>query len=236
MSPILIFSNSGLRTPILPPRESSGKSQKLDYPFFRLPIEIRNDSYRYFAISRINCGSCPQYWRPLDIDRHKLKGVGYFDKDTILLLLLTCKHFHDEAAAVLYGENTFAFHISGLEKGPVAFLDWLAPRYVQILRTVYIHAGYHLHGLIFQPWLRCFQTEIKGPTSKRKPIIEASRQLSIFVALLKQAWPYTYNVCVTRNDTVIYIRRAKIVSNNDQATEDWPASSYQLLGDVRDRH
>ena len=105
-----------------------------------LPRELRIDIYRYFALSRLDA-DCPATFRPVGIDDHMYR-IGYFPKDTVIPLLLVCRKFHEEVAAVLYGENTFAFHISGLSEGPIAFLERLSPRYIQLLTKVYIRTGF----------------------------------------------------------------------------------------------
>lgn len=56
--------------------------------FFNVPIEIRNKIYRYFVSSRLDCRSHPRLWRPLCVDAGISRKIGYFDKETVLLIFL----------------------------------------------------------------------------------------------------------------------------------------------------
>ena len=162
--------------------------------FMCLPRELRNDIFRYFAISRLDA-DCPATFRPVGIDGHVYR-IGYFPKDTVIPLLLVCRRFHEEVAAVLYGENTFAFHISGLSKGPVAFLDRLSPRYFQLLTKVYIRTGYLAadQGLSYS-----VPAAIADSTgAQNKKMIDKQYQIALSIMLVKEAWPARYGVKVDR--------------------------------------
>ena len=155
--------------------------------------------------------------------------IGYFPKDTVIPLLLVCRQFHDEVAAVLYGENTFAFHLSGLSVGPVAFLESLSPRYVQLLTKVYIRTGYVAadQGLSYS---------IPAATSdstaaQEKKLIDQRRQLALSTVLVKEAWPARYGVQVDNAnyetyeiaDSPITIHDSRRIGNGS-----WPYTVGQL--------
>ena len=195
--------------------------------FFNVPIEVRNKIYRYFVISRLDCRSHPRLWRPLGVDRGVSWKIGYFDRDTVIPLLLTCQKIHDEAAAVLYGENTFAFHISGLSEGPIAFLEWLAPCYVRLLRKVYIRTGYNVDTYGYQQEPTRRDSRYVEPTPEMM-FIKASRDLAVSVALIKQAWPAQYRIVINKNETVLYSTLVDTEIVKKQKGNDWPSSSYHL--------
>ena len=82
-----------------------------------LPTEIRRKIFRYLALSQLSehslkTGLLP---RPLLCEGRGIT-VGNFKRDEIIPLLLICRTLHDDAATILYGENVFVFHISGLER------------------------------------------------------------------------------------------------------------------------
>lgn len=195
--------------------------------FFHLPIEIRNKIYRYFVLSRLDCRSHPRLWRPLGIDRGISSRIGYFAKDEVIPLLLLCSRIHDEAAAVLYGENTFAFHISGLAEGPLAFFEWLAPRYVRLLRKVYIRTGYHVDTYGYQQESTRMHAQHIEPTPEMIQF-RASRDLRISMALMKQAWPPNHRVFVNKDETILYSSQLDNEIVKRQKGNDWPASSCHL--------
>ncbi|KAL8790410.1 MAG: hypothetical protein Q9195_006366 [Heterodermia aff. obscurata] len=194
---------------------------RLSTNFMSLPRELRNDIFRYFAISRLDAG-CPAIFRPVGIDDHMYR-IGYFEKDTVIPLLLVCRKFHEEVAAVLYGENTFAFHISGLSEGPVAFLERLSPRYFQLLTKVYIRTGHMAadRGLSYS--VPAETSESTGAQEKR--LIDQRRQLAISTMLVKEAWPARYGVqvdsanCETCEiaDSPVTIRDSRRIGNGS-----WP--------------
>ncbi|KAL8989849.1 MAG: hypothetical protein Q9169_008267 [Polycauliona sp. 2 TL-2023] len=63
--------------------------------------------------------------------------IGYFKKNSVLPLLLTCRQLHSEASRVLYAENVFVFHISSLAERPLAFFE-LPLYYLMNVRRAYI--------------------------------------------------------------------------------------------------
>ena len=191
-----------------------------------IPPELRNKIYRYFVISHLDCQSHPRLWRPLGVDGGILR-IGYFNRDTVIPLLLTCRQIHEEAAATLYGENTFAFHISGLSDGPIAFLEWLAPRYVRLLRRVYIRTGYSVDTYGFRPESPLHGRSHAEPTLEQQQI-KASRDLAVSVALMKQAWPPQYKVFINKELTIVHSSSVDRGIVKKQKGNDWPASSYHL--------
>ena len=187
------------------------------FDFLNLPIEIRRRIYRQIAISRIDCRSHPRLWRPLGVDGG-VHRIGYFDRDTVIPLLLTSHQIHDEAAAIVYGENTFAFHISGLAEGPIWFLEWLPPKYIRLLRKVYIRTGYRVDTYGFRadgPIVPLTQTKM-------------SYELAASVSLMRQAWPKRYKVTINKDATVAYPADEDANFRNIRNAHDWPASSYHL--------
>jgi len=194
--------------------------------FFNIPIEIRKNIYRYIVISRLDCCSHPRLWRPLGVDGG-IHRIGYFDRDTIIPLLQTSHRIHDEAASMLYGENTFAFHISGLTEGPIWFLEWLAPRYISLLRKVYIRTGYHVDTYGFRPDSLYIHHRDDEPTPEVSKV-KAARDLWVSAALVKQAWPRKYKVSVNKHATVAYPADEVADLLSKHHANDWPASSYHL--------
>ena len=187
--------------------------------FFELPMEIRNKIYRYFVLSRLDCGSHPHLWRPLSVDGMIMKRIGYFERDTVIPLLLMSRKIHDEAAAILYGENTFAFHISGLGQGPIAFIEWLAPKYVRLLRNVYIRTG-------------CYGNSFEE-TLDREPLPEVRRikenhDLALSVALIKHAWPAKYPICIKYNETILVRKITDCAAELRRKKTDSPDRTFHL--------
>lgn len=161
--------------------------------FMHLPAEICYDIFRYIAVSTCNQLLSPALWRPVAVDKH-ISRIGYFKKDEIIPLLLVCRKFHQEIAAVLYGENRFAFHVSGLSDEPIAFLEHLSPLYIQMLKKVIIRTGYI-----------AAETDVGFPIPAASGSIAKSatqdawfrqRELAVSIALLRQAWPARYHVKV----------------------------------------
>ena len=204
----------------------SSKSSRGSCPFFNLPIEIRKAIYRYIAISRLDFHSHPRLWRPLGVDGG-IHRIGYFDRDTVIPLLLTSHRIHDEVATVLYGENTFAFHISGLAEGPIWFLEWLAPRYIRLLRKVYIRTGYHVDTYGFREDPPAMSHRSFEPTSEAAQV-KAARDLAVSTALMKQAWPKKYQVTINQRAKVAYPADEEASVLCSHSVTGWPASSYHL--------
>ena len=158
--------------------------------FALLPSEICHNIFCHLAISTRNYSLCTALWRPVGVDGY-IYRIGYFAKDHILPLLLVCRKFHDEVAAVLYGENIFAFHISGLSSDPLAFLR-MSPVYIHMLKKVIIRTGYFPieHEIALPIPAACANVSLppdQGPSILR-------RELAISAALVRQAWPSEYNV------------------------------------------
>ena len=204
-------------------------------PLLHLPLELRNKIYRYLVISHLDCKSHPRLWRPLSVDRGTLR-IGYFPRDTVIPLLLVCRKIHDEAAAVLYGENTFAFHVSGLADGPIAFLEWLSPKYVRLLRRVYVRTGYDVdtYGFSNEYGDRFGGrgggeggAKDVGPTAEQKRMREVCG-LALSVRLMKQAWPVGYGVVVNRDEVAVYQETVDWEVGRNRRVNDWPVGGYHL--------
>ena len=192
-----------------------------------MPLELRNTIYRYFAVSRLDA-DYPAIFRPVGIDGHMYR-IGYFPKDTVIPLLLVCRRFHDEIAAVLYGENTFSFHISGISDGPVAFLERLPPRYVQLLTKVYIRTRYVAADQRLSYSVPAAIADSTG--TQEKKLIEQHRQVARSTMLVKEAWPARYNVKIDSAnyetckiaDSPITIRDSRRIGGGS-----WPCTVGQL--------
>lgn len=206
----------------------ASSSPSTDQPCFLLdlPVELRIKIYSYIVISRLDCRSHPRLWRPLGVDGG-IHRIGYFDRGTVIPLLLTSHQVHDEAAAVLYGEITFAFHISGLAEGPIAFLERLHPKYIRLLRRVYIQTGYHVDPYGFRPEPAVHDRGYVEPAAEAVKIKEA-RDLAVSVALMKQAWPPKYSVFINKQATVSYSADNAQGSIPKDKANDWPASRFHL--------
>ena len=139
---------------------------------------------------------------------------------------------------MLYGENTFAFHISGLAEGPISFLEWLSERYVRLLRRVYVRTGYAVetYGSDREPVPSYNNNNNSSrdvpPPREDEMQVEYSRDLTVSAALMKQAWPSGYGVVVDREETVVYEGRNDgdvCRSGNGRGRGvDWPASGFHL--------
>lgn len=193
---------------------------------FKLPVELRNNIYRCIVIGRLDCCSRPHLWRPLGVDGG-IHRIGYFDRDTVIPLLLTSRQIHDEAVNVLYGENTFTFHISGLAEGPISFLQWLAPRYIRLLRRVYIRTGYHVESYRFRSEHIFGDREYIEPTAEAMKL-KGAHHLAISVNLMRQAWPAKYKVIIDKLATVSYSVNDSANFFRKPSANDWPASSFHL--------
>ena len=194
--------------------------------FLTIPVELRNTIYRYFCMSDVDRNSHARLWAPTGQDGAR-GGIGYFERDTVLPILLTCRQVHNEAAAVLYGENVFAFHISVLAQGPILFFRWLAPRYIQLLRKVYIRTGYDVDTYGFDP-----DDQATGGRSRRHPsgVMEwrATRSLTISAELIKQAWPRSYDVQVNREAVLPCSKQDDRGMWSQHEVNNWPMASFHL--------
>ena len=221
--------------PSPPDLEHASTSPTASSPLLELPLELRNKIYRYFVISHLDCKSHPRLWRPLSVDGGRWR-IGYFPHDTVIPLLLVCRQMHDEIAAVLYGENTFAFHISGLADGPVAFLEWLSPGYVRLLRRVYVRTGYDVDTYGFRDRFEFrgggdggAENGVKdvGSTAEQKRMREICG-LAMSVRLIKQAWPVGYGVIVNRDEVAVYKETVDWEVGRKKKVNEWPVGGYHL--------
>lgn len=107
----------------------------------RVPLEVRYQIYRNILVSNLYESLRCSIYRPLGIDEDVFK-IGYFKKDSVIPLLLANRQIYNEAIGILYGENVFVFHVSGLRDCPIAFLDRIARRFIHLLRHVYVRTGF----------------------------------------------------------------------------------------------
>lgn len=148
-----ILSSSESEIPISPPRASSlhsvapcapiGQRDHSDIfrpapqsSFFRLPIELRNTIYRFIVVSPLSQSLRASLCRPICVDQTMFR-IGYFQRDTVLPLLLTCRQIHLEASSILYAENVFVFHVSTLGQLPIPFFN-VSPSYLRCVRRAYL--------------------------------------------------------------------------------------------------
>ena len=201
------------------------KTQDRFFLFMQLPVELRQKVYRSFLISRLDYSSHTNIWRPIAADDGVFK-IGLFRKGTVTSILLVSRQIHAEAAAVLYGENVFLFHISGFAEGPLTFLEKLSPQYVRLLRRVYIRTGYYVRNP------RDHRGAHLAPP-REEAVAESQKDLAMSVALVRQAWPMKYkNIHVDGNP----VRPHAEPSMQDQIKqlrgwdhfEEWMASSWYL--------
>ena len=176
--------------------------------FLSLPRELRDAILRHIAISRLDCAFCPATWRPVSVDEHIYK-IGYFAKDAVIPIMLACQQLHEEVASILYGENTFTFHISGLISGPIAFVEQLSPLYAQLIAKAYVRTGYLAadQGLSYSVPAGI----VDSTQSAEQKAIARRREIAISTALVKEAWPARYNVHVD-------IERCEVLEISDSAT------------------
>lgn len=113
----------------------------------RLSLELRLNIYRYILVSHLQYDRRTMLWRPIGADE-KIFKIGYFTKDSVIPLLLVNRQIHDEAATVLYGENTFVCQVSGLSNQPLAFLNHLPAKYLDLVRKFYVWTGYRAEGKV----------------------------------------------------------------------------------------
>ena len=194
--------------------------------FFNLFIELRKKIYRFFCISNVDHTSHPRLWRPTGNDQSRGK-IGYFERDTVIPLLSVCRQIHDELTPVLYGENVFAFHVSLLSQGPILFFSWLAPRYVRLLRRVYIRSGFEVDTYDMD----CMDDRTRQSNQIHDWELadqKAATNLVASTALVKQAWPRRYDVWVNMTDTCVYSKQDNLGIWMRSEANDWPARSYHL--------
>ena len=231
MDEIPVTIPNPLHCPSPPDLEHASTIPTASCPLLDLPLELRNKIYRYLVISHLDCKSHPRLWRPLSVDGGRWR-IGYFPRNTVIPLLLVCRKIHDEAAAVLYGENTFAFHISGLADGPIAFLEWLSPVYVRLLKRVYVRTGYDVDTYGFRNRFELRGDDgngvnYVGPTAEQERMREVCG-LALSVRLLKQAWPVGYGVVVNREEVAFYQETVDWEVGRKTKGNEWPVGGYHL--------
>lgn len=195
--------------------------------FFNLPIDIRKTIYRYLCLSDKDRTSHPRLWRPSGNGGVAWANIGYFDRGTVIPLLSLCRQIHNEAAAVLYGENLFAFHVSELSQGPVLFFSWLAGRYVQLLRRLHIRTGFNVNTY-GQEHCECRESQAQYRLRAELTDYQVARNLALSAAMVKQAWPKEYRVRVNLADTIVHSQQDDLGVRRRSEAIDWPLGSYHL--------
>jgi len=195
------------------------------FPFLRLPLEVRTKVYRCILVSTLHYGPRNDLWRPIAADNAVFK-IGLFEKDAVLPLLLLNRQVHAEATVVLYGENTFIFRVSGFADGPLGFLDRLPPRYVRLLRRIYIRTGYY----VCNPPDR--HAKYSAPTV-REAIVQSGQDLAISIELVRRSWPMKYKKVFIDRDSATLCAESRIRERIKQLRgfngfEEWLASAWYL--------
>ncbi|KAL8957201.1 MAG: hypothetical protein Q9183_006118 [Haloplaca sp. 2 TL-2023] len=121
------------------------RSRPGDSIFFTLPLELRVAVYRYLVVSPLSSSTYISMCRPLCVDGAMYK-IGYFSKDAVIPLLLTCQQIHAEATKLLYGESVFMFHVSNLTSAPLVIFNLFPQRYLALMKQVYLRTQF------FLPW------------------------------------------------------------------------------------
>lgn len=129
----------------------------------------------------------------------------------------------------MYGENTFAFHISGLASdGKIAFLEYLGEKYVRLLKRVYIRTGYSIDTYGLQSDFHSADLSKNESPTLEQVQRKIDRDLAVSMALLKEAWPARYRVVVNRDVTVDMQGEDDVMLLGKQKVVDWPASAFHL--------
>lgn len=147
--------------------------------------------------------------------------------ERMLTLSFPCRY--EEAAAILYGENTFAFHVSGLASDgeKIPFLESLGQKYVRLLKRVYIRTGYGVDTY------GCASEHPPLEFGDKAPTLEEVQQkidcdLAISTALVKEAWPARYSVEVDGDGTVKLEGGDGVGLLRRQKVMDWSAGAFHL--------
>lgn len=163
------------------------------FPFLRLPLELRLKIYRHVLISDIVYPSRTHLWRPVAADSGIFQ-IGYFTQNSVIPLLLANHQIYAEAAPVLYGENIFVVHVSGLTDEPLAFFERLLERrHLRLLKKVYVRTGYYIREEL-SPWGSIPIVPVAVPGDDRMMVL--GRDVAISARLVRQAWPKSVDVKV----------------------------------------
>ena len=211
----------------------------------RLPVELRLKIYQYILISDRQYDQRTALWRPIGADE-KIFKIGYFTRDSIMPLLLVNRQIHDEAATVLYGENTFVCQVSGFSDQPLAFLNHLPTKYLGLLRKFYVRTGCYVEGKIGHDY---YASEKYADMSAVVKDYIRHRDIVTSAQLLTNAISSKYRISVNTKSVIRCPPREYVVENieelwgHDHAHE-WSYSSWHVWklvlthwndGDVDDR-
>lgn len=195
----------------------------------RLLLELRLNIYRHILISDRQYDRRTALWRPIGADE-KIFKIGYFTRDSIIPLLLVNRQIHEEAATVLYGENTFLCQVSGFSDQPLAFLNRLPPKYFDLLRKFYVRTGYLIEGKVdhnyFASGRYADQSAVVKDYIRRRDII-------ISAQLLTNAISSKHPISVNPKSVIRCLSRQYVVENieelwgHDHAYE-WSYSSWHV--------
>ena len=130
--------------------------------------------------------------------------------------------------------------MSGLEPGPIAFLDSLAPRYVNMLRRVFVRTGYDVDQYFINHRLGQWDRRTEGwrlgetvpgigePRDAPLLMRHKMRNVAVSMALMNQAWPNKYGVFINKDATVSYPADEDLGLLPSEDPLYWPASHYHL--------
>lgn len=200
------------------------------FPFLDLPRELRNCLYRLILLSDLCFDERVSLWRPVAVDQNVFR-IGYFKRDSVLPLLLVNRQIHAEAIPVLYGENTFVCHISGLVGGPLAFFSTLPPKYLRFLRKLFVRTGCFVQGSVDGYSSPSFRKSYTSHTPNEKLLLH-HQDVAISATLMKIALPPHVPMNINC-DTVISCSRIYRLGNPSKLwggdhLHEWKASSWHL--------
>lgn len=211
----------------------------------RLSVELRLNIYQYILISDRQYDRRTALWRPIGTDE-KIFKIGYFTRDSIMPLLLVNRQIHEEAATVLYGENTFVCQVSGFSDQPLAFLNHLPPKYLDLLRKFYVRTGYHVEGKIDHNYYA------SGKYADMSAVVKdyiRRRDIVVSAQLLTDAISSKYPITVNTKSVIRCPPQEYVVENIEELwgydhAHEWSYSSWHVWklvlaqwneGDVDDR-
>lgn len=195
----------------------------------RLSLELRLNIYRYILISDLKYDRRTALWRSIGADE-KIFKIGYFTRDSIIPLLLVNRQIHEEAATVLYGENTFVCQVSGFSDQPLAFLNRLPRKYLDLLRRFYVRTGYHLEGKVDRNYYA--SGKYADQSAVAKDYIRR-RDIAISAQLLTTAISSRCPIIVNTKSVIRCLSREYVVENIEELwgydhAHEWSYSSWHV--------
>ncbi|KAL9638464.1 MAG: hypothetical protein Q9164_001543 [Protoblastenia rupestris] len=173
-----------------------------------------------------------QYILGIHVTNAHLIPIGYFTHNTIPPSLLTSPTVHDEVAAILYRENVFGFHISGLgvEKWVDIYLNStsrednhpfgvsvFAPRYRPLVKKIWVRTEHQVHDCGGRDWGEGRRMHARDPYpidhttaalyekgKELEIILKKADDLAASMALMKCVWrDELFGIGVNTTDVVV---------------------------------